>query len=111
MTQAARSICLNQYDEPVQVVLREMCRRVGQDPEKLDFGPKENPKDEWYNKASWTSQEEDEFIDWFVGHLYHDAKARKAFNVIGKSLAACKKKSVWMRFYCWNIKGNYDLDI
>ena len=98
----ARNISITDFDEQLQIVVKEMCRRVGANPEELDFGRKEDPKDEWYHKFTWTPQEQEEFIEWVLDYLYHNYKARKAFGVIGKSKRACKRSIQLLPLSCWD---------
>jgi len=55
----------------LNVVMREMCKRVGADFKKI------NPKKEgWYLTYSWTIEQEEKFKEWFVDYLYKNTKAR-----------------------------------
>ncbi len=102
------TLSINDFDEPVQVIFREMCRRVGADPEKINFASQGKREDEWFAQATWTLQEEDDFIEWFVNYLHRNSKARKRFVVMGRSKKACKKKGDLMRLYCWNYTKTQD---
>lgn len=50
--------------EAIEIVLKEMCDRVGADVESVDF--KEHG---WYFKHSWTQEEEEEFVQWLADKL------------------------------------------
>ena len=68
---------LHKLNDAMQTVMREACRRVGADPEVIDFGD-----DDWYMDYSWTQAESDAFETWFADLLYTDASVRKALMTV-----------------------------
>ena len=55
-----------------EIIMNEMCKRVGADWSKVN--PK---KGDWFMKHTWTEEEENKFIDWFVNYLIKHKEARK----------------------------------
>ena len=105
----ACTLKLSDFILEAQFVFREMCRRVCANAEELDYGHKEELKDEWFTKYQWTQEELEDFIEWFYNHLRTSAKARKAFGVYGRSKKACRKKAAIMYWYTWDIKSGDSL--
>ena len=71
--------------EELKTILNEMCSRVNANPEEIDF-----KSSDWYLKYTWTEEEQDDFIKWLADFLHTNNKARKLFNIIGKSKKRCK---------------------
>ena len=59
-------------NEGLKCVLEEMCKRVGANYNSIDF-----KEPGWYNKYSWTQEEEAEFIRWLADKLMTDKNIRK----------------------------------
>lgn len=53
-------------------VLKEMCKRVNVDYNKIDF-----KKPNWFLDYSWTEEEENDFSDWLVKQLSKDEELRQ----------------------------------
>ena len=61
-----------EFNESLQIILKEMCNRVGADSESIDFS-----SPDWYTKYEWTMQECKQFEDWMADFVYKNAKARR----------------------------------
>lgn len=59
------------------VILKEMCKYVNADFDKIDF-----KEDNWYYKYWWSEKKEEEFKDWLVNYMYNNSKARKELMTI-----------------------------
>ena len=67
----------DELDEYLQVILREMCCRVGADPEKVII--KQNEKLHWrFDMYSWTKEEENDYRKWLIDYFKTNKKAAKA---------------------------------
>lgn len=65
------------------VVLKEMCKRVGADFEKINF-----KKTDWYRKHAWTVAEEDAFKKWLVGYWKKNSAARNEMLMLQSATTA-----------------------
>jgi len=89
---------LNKY---LQIILAEMCSRVGADPLKIDF-----KKSDWYREYSWTKDDEKLFIEWLTDQLYDNKFMReKILEVPRKNKKHCRKAAEWFVFnYGWKYR-------
>ena len=55
----------------LEIVLKEMCKRVGVNYNSVNF-----KEDGWYNQYSWSQEEEKEFINWLTDKLMIDKYIR-----------------------------------
>jgi hypothetical protein len=99
MTRIARTIKLNEFSESLQEILRELCRRVGADPEALDYGPKETIEEEWFSLYSWTEEDEQNFMKWLEAYVYKNARKMG----IPKNKTYVKRCVAWFSLYTWNM--------
>ena len=53
-------------------LLREMCKVINVDYDTIDF-----QEDGWYEKYTWTEQQENEFILWVAEELYKNNNMRE----------------------------------
>lgn len=53
-------------------ILKEQCKRVGADFNKLDFS-----KEDWFEKYTWTEEEENNFKQWMMNYLKENKDARQ----------------------------------
>jgi hypothetical protein len=60
---------MNKY---LKIILTEMCQAVGADFDKIDF-----KSENWFWKYTWTTQAENDFIDWLVNYLVKTKEARQ----------------------------------
>jgi len=60
--------------EPLIIILKEMCDRVGADFEKVKFY-----KDNWFWEYGWTGEEARDFKEWFKNYLKEDREASDLF--------------------------------
>lgn len=70
----------------VLVILKKMCEVVNADVETIDF--KENA---WYLQHYWTTEQQNEFINWLAKHLHHDKQAYYALTSRIKSKKRCEE--------------------
>lgn len=62
-------------EEHQEIILREMCNRVGADYEVMR--PKMSDKNsEWYTEYSWTREEEKDFEQWLATYMKTNSLAR-----------------------------------
>jgi len=90
------------HGEHLEVILREMCSRVKADYETMEF-----KKDTtWYNKYSWSQEEQHGFGEWMINYLYNNTSARKEImHWPKKTFKACRKVSDWFLFqHGWSYK-------
>ncbi len=86
------------FSPHLEIILKEMCNRVGADYVKMDFR-----KPEWFRDYSWTQKEENKFKDWMVTYLYNNFQARKEFMTITrKNKKNCKEAvQMWLFNHGW----------
>jgi len=60
------------FSNHLVIILKEMCRRVGVDYDKVYFH-----KDGWWRTKEWTEEEYNKFKKWLVDYLYKSNDARK----------------------------------
>ena len=95
----------NEFPE-TKKIMEEMCRRVGAKWEDVDPTEKD-----WYKKHSWTSEEQEDFIEWMVDYLYKSCPARKEVLTVNGCYKVPKKRIrkaiIWFVLdYGWTIKGD-----
>jgi hypothetical protein len=90
---------LDEFGKHLQVVIREMCERVGVDADKQLFNHN------WFWTATWTKAEEDSFRDWLAEYVYNSAEARRELMAFPRrNKPYCKKLAdefVWQ--YGWKV--------
>ena len=83
-------------------VLKEMCKRVNADYNKMDF-----KKPNWFLDYSWTEEEEKEFSGWLIKQLNRDEELRQELmdNFSWKDEKRLKKVADEFVFnYGWKLK-------
>lgn len=60
---------MNEY---LKIILKEMCKRVGADYDKIDFKSKG-----WFRKYSWREKDEEDFKQWLIEFLNKNKKAKQ----------------------------------
>ena len=55
----------------LDTILDKMCTIVGADYKKIDF-----KEEGWFKKYTWTTEQEEEFRDWFLAYLISNKDAR-----------------------------------
>ena len=88
-------------DKHVIEILKEQCRIVGADYEKIDF-----KEDMWFMDHEWTKEQEAEFIQWVTDYLYNNKEARNMLlQHPYKNKTTCKKAAEQFAFnYGWKYK-------
>lgn len=93
---------MEEFEPHLEIVMREMCKRVGAVYEKINF-----KSNKWYLKYTWTREEEDDFAKWFAKYLYDNNTARKELTVVAKNKKQIQKAVNWFLFnYGWKIKDD-----
>lgn len=85
-----------------KVLLREMCKRVGANPNEIDFS-----QSDWYTEYTWTENQEFDFKDWIIDYL---TKNKAALSEISNSSSISKKRieKIAVEFifmYGWKVKN------
>jgi len=90
--------------DEVDVILTEMCRRVGITLD--DISDRYEKDSSWYSRHEWTAVEMAAFEKWLVDYLYSNKKARQEIcgtNLRNKSYL--RKSAKWFVFnYGWKQK-------
>jgi hypothetical protein len=96
---------MSELGEHTQIVLREMCKRVGADYEKIDFKDEINP---YYFKHDWTDDDQSDFAKWMTQYLYNNEKARQEIMAVPrKTKKYCKNVANHFVFnHGWKIKND-----
>lgn len=68
-----------------------------------NFDPK---KEGWYNEATWTGEQEEEFKEWMTEYLYNNNEARKSIMTHNKKNKKEIRKAVeeFTNNYGWKIR-------
>jgi len=90
-----------ELDPEIQTVLKEQCRRVGADFEKMDFGNKD-----WFWEYKWTLEEEKDFEKWLVDHWITSKESRLAMveGFTAKKSRLQEAAREWCFLYGWKYK-------
>ena len=73
-------------EKGLEIILREMCRRVGADFEKINFKEKG-----WFKNYSWSIDSEKAFKEWLITSLLENKETRKA--LLGTTAKLTKRKA------------------
>ena len=91
------------FGEHLEIILREMCTRVGADFDTTDF-----KRPEWYWEHEWSKEDETEFSDWLRDYLYDNLEARRELlnhtTKNKKHAADAAAEFVWM--YGWKVRSD-----
>jgi len=92
----------NGFCDSLNVILKEMCKRVGAKYKNIDFN-----SNDWYKQYNWSKDEEQLFKRWLIDYLYKNEKARKELMTITiKDRNNCKEAATWFLFqYGWTYKN------
>lgn len=87
-------------------VLREQCRRVGVDPDSLDYS-----SPDWYLRHSWTEDDESDFKRWLYKALSKDKDIRR--DLLGpyrwpSPWTRRRAADEWCLMYGWRIRKEDD---
>jgi len=87
----------------LEFVLKEMCNRVNANYNNINF-----TEENWFLKHTWTSKEQDDFINWLTQQIISNKEVRKLFNLPShprKKIAEAAAK--WFVFqYGWKVNDN-----
>ena len=85
-------------DEQLEIVLREMCGRVGANYDEVDFD-----KDGWWLERSWPSDQEEDFKSWLEDHLKKSSAARNALMSTPLDYARSRRRfaDMFLLSYGW----------
>ena len=94
---------INDLSPALQEIMREMCRRVGADPEEINF-----KEPYWFHKYTWTSKEEEDFINWLTDRLAQNKEWREELLEIPTKNRKLLKQAARMFAlnYGWKIEPN-----
>ena len=91
-----------EFSETLTKVLKEMCRRVGADFNKMNFR-----SNNWFRKYSWTEQEQEDFKEWMCKLLKGSRQARNELleHPINQKRHIEKAVDFFVFDYGWTIRG------
>lgn len=91
----------------IEEVLKEMFKRV-----KEKYTKTYTASPEWFRKRTWTSKQQEDFIEWLTNYLYSNANARRAImRYPSKNKKACNQTAIAFIFqYGWMVDDLDDLD-
>ena len=88
-------------NQSIEIILKEMCKRVNADFSKLDF-----KSTDWFWQYTWSKEQEDDFRDWLIEFFKTNKQARKELLSTNSSKVKNLKKAadefVWV--YGWKVK-------
>lgn len=95
----------------IEIIIREMCRRVGADFDSLVFTKTHEDmdvKEAWFMKHEWSEDEQDDFKKWLVEYLLNNAEARREImKSSDKNMKKLEAAAGWFIFaFGWKTKGN-----
>ena len=61
--------------EAYMYLYENMCEKINVDPKSIDY-----KKQFWFWKHTWTTKEEEEFVDWIIDELYTNNAFRRAIS-------------------------------
>ena len=73
-----------EYNKTLEIVLKEMCKRVGANYNKINF-----KKEGWFRTYEWSEEEQNDFKKWIINYIYMNRFAREkllAFPIRSKKL-------------------------
>jgi transcriptional regulator of NAD metabolism len=88
-------------NKEVDIIVKHMCEIIN-----IDYDTINTKEEDWYQKHSWTIEQENNFIDWLANYLYTNKQARlELYNVSHKfTKTQCKKKAGFFVFnYGWKL--------
>ena len=88
----------------LDIIMQEMCSRVGVDWKKIDA-----TKDDWYSKYTWTEKEQESYAKWLVDYLGSNKDARielMAFPSLKDKKSLRKVVDMYLLNYGWKCKYN-----
>lgn len=86
----------------LDVIMREMFKRVGA---KYDLSECNSPH--WYEKHTWTEEEQDSFMGWMVDYLHGSLEARRELMHCPHQAKRELRKFVGMFILAYGWKCNY----
>ena len=87
------------FSKHLKIILTEMCQKVGVEFKDVNF----NDAD-WYQKHTWTEEEQDDFVKWMTDYLYTNTEARREITtVISRNKRQSKRAAEMFCFsYGWS---------
>lgn len=88
------------FGKHLEIIMKEMCKRVHQDYNKMDFSIPE-----WFYKNRWNEEEQKSFADWLTKYLMDNSEARtEIMQFPRKDIKAVEKVVTWFIFnYGWRL--------
>ena len=89
--------------EHIDIVLTEMCRRVGATLD--DISDRHEVDSKWFMRYSWSQEENADFQRWLVDYLYNNSPARRdLMNLPTKNKTHLNKFAKFFTFmYGWKL--------
>lgn len=87
------------------VILKEMCRRVGADFDKIDFG-----KERWFEDYTWDEKQQEDFEKWLTDYLYKNKKATAELYSMHYPSKKWVKQAADMFILSYGWKCNYGVN-
>jgi hypothetical protein len=91
---------MNEFGKHLEIVLKEMCSRVGADYDYIDF-----KKEQWFWDYKWTQEQETNFKRWFVNYLVSNKEAKKELMQFPSITKVEKFANFFVTNYGWKLKG------
>jgi len=81
----------------IQIILKEMCKRVKAPYSKIDF-----KKDDWFMDYKWTEKQENDFAKWLMEYMKTNPEARRQLMRIDHKDWAGKFANDFIGNYGWS---------
>lgn len=84
--------------EQINIILKKQCDIIG-----VDFSEVDASKEDWFMLHEWTTEQENEFIEWLTNHLMESKAARTAIMQFPiKRKKKCNQTAIdWVFNYGW----------
>lgn len=96
------------FSAPVTKILKKMSSMVG-----LKYDPDFFREEEYYLKKSWTSEQQEQFIDWLSEQLKTDKQIKRLFGFNpSQYLSKTKREKIALYFtgiYGWMESGDHNV--
>lgn len=92
---------MSTYNKEIDIILNYMCEMIN-----VDYNTINIKEENWYQKHSWTIEQEKIFINWLTDYLHKNKKARlELYNTSRKfTKAKCEVSANWFTFnYGWEL--------
>jgi hypothetical protein len=91
---------MNGFGKHLEIVLKEMCSRVGANYDYIDF-----KKEQWFWDYEWTQEQETNFKRWLTDYLCNNKEARKELVLLSSNKDnILKAATFFVMNYGWKLK-------